>query len=327
MFLAVDAGGTSTRAVTLDASGRAFGYGYATTGNPTAVGIEQAVAAIGQSAQAALASGNVSSPDPVACVIAMAGQQTAPFLAQVSERLAAVGVGPVVLQPDLLGIFHSGTHVLDGYALIAGTGSVAARIRGGRLDRVMGGRGWLLGDEGSGFWIGHQVARAVVAALDDQVPPTALTELLLATVGIEVPDSADDRVRALHQLLTALWARRPVELAAFAPLAFQAQADPTAREIVLAASQALAKLIAAVRVPEQPGPVVVGGSVAVRGMLAAPVELRGELRRAAGDDVIPVRDGVVGAAVLALRTAGIEVDATLFRTLRAEVARVATVPG
>jgi len=322
MFLALDAGGTSTRAVTLDASGHALGYGRAATGNPTAVGIESAVAAIGHSAQSALA-GEVAT-DPVSCVIAMAGQQTPAFLNRVSARLGSLGVGPVLLQPDLLGIFHSGTHELDGYALVAGTGSVAARIRDGRLERVVGGRGWLLGDEGSGFWIGHHVARAVVAALDNQVPPTALTDLVLAAVGIEAPGSPIDRDRALHQLLTALWARRPVELSAFATLAFQSHADPAARAILLTASRALAQLITAVRMPDQPGPLVVGGSVAVRGMLAAPHDLRGELTRAAaGVQVIPVPDGVVGAAVLALRSAEIHVDAALFDTLRAEVGRVA----
>jgi glucosamine kinase len=234
----------------------------------------------------------------------------------------------VILQPDLLGIFHSGTHELDGYALIAGTGSVAARIRDGELARVVGGRGWLLGDAGSGFWIGHRVARAVIAALDDQVAPTALTELVLTAVGIELPVSSLDQLRALDELLTVLYARRPVELSAFAPLAFQAHADPAARQIVLAASTALAQLIGAVRVPDGPGPVIVGGSVAVRGMLAAPLDLRSELTEAAaGATLTPVSDGVVGAAVLALRSAEITVDATVFRTLRAEVSRIAAGAG
>src|SRR5215203_3253482 len=156
MFLALDAGGTSSRAVVLDASGRAYGYARAGSGNPTATGIRDAVNAIGVAAEQALA-GATGPRRPV------------------SDRLAALGVRRVVLEHDLLGIFHSGTAALDGYALIAGTGTVAARIRGGRLDRVVGGRGWLLGDAGGGFWIGHAVARAVVAALDGQGPSTALT--------------------------------------------------------------------------------------------------------------------------------------------------------
>jgi hypothetical protein len=42
----------------------------------------------------------------------------------------------------------------------------------------------------------------------------------------------------------------------------------------------------------------------------------------AGDHVIPVSDGLVGAAVLVLRQTGREVDETFFRTIQAEVARL-----
>ena len=122
---------------------------------------------------------------PTLALIAMAGEKTAAFREQVVGRLAALGLSEVVLDHDLLGIFHSGTAARDGYALIAGTGAVAARIRGGRLDRVVGGKGWLLGDAGSGFWIGHAVARAVVASLDGQGQGTALTDLVLEKLGIE----------------------------------------------------------------------------------------------------------------------------------------------
>lgn len=325
MFLAMDAGGTSTRAVLLDAAGRAFGYGRSGTGNPTAAGIGSAVAAIGTAADRAATGFPAGPTEPLECTIAMAGQQTAAFSAEVSARLAALGVQRVSLQPDLLGIFHSGTHEREGYALIAGTGSVAARVRDGRLERIVGGRGWLLGDAGSGFWIGHRVARTAIAALDGAVAPTGLTELVLAAAGIEPPSGPEDQARALIQLFTAVHAGRPVALSAFAPLAFEAYQDPAARAIVLAASEALADLITAVRVPELSGPVIGGGSVLVHGLLAAPAGLRRELAfPGENEELVAVADGVVGAAVLALRGGGIDVDAGVFRTIQAEVARVAT---
>src|SRR5215218_725960 len=183
MFLAVDAGGTSTRAVVLDPSGRAYGYGRTSGGNPTAAGIGPAVNAIGLAAEQALAS-FTGFRRPSAAVIAMAGEKTPAFKEQILRRLTALGLDQVVLDHDLLGIFHSGTAARDGYALIAGTGTVAARIRGGRLERVVGGKGWLLGDAGGGFWIGHAVARAVVASLDGQEQETALTDLVLEAMEI-----------------------------------------------------------------------------------------------------------------------------------------------
>jgi N-acetylglucosamine kinase-like BadF-type ATPase len=325
MFLAVDAGGTSTRAVVLDTSGRAFGYGRAGGGNPTAAGIRPAAEAISTAAEQAL--GGVTGPGrPTLALIAMAGEKTTAFREHISGRLAALGLKDVLLDHDLLGIFHSGTAARDGYALITGTGAVAARIRGGRLDRVVGGKGWLLGDAGSGFWIGHAVARAVVAALDGQGPDTALTGLVLDTLRIAADPGTDGgRAAALRQLVSAIYARPPISLAELAPLAFAAHEDRVARSILLGASAAVADLLAAVRAPDLPGPVVVGGSVMVHGMLAAPPSLQAELVPPAGGDlVIPVSDGLVGAAVLALRQAGCEVDDSLFRTIKAEVARLRT---
>jgi glucosamine kinase len=256
-------------------------------------------------------------------LLAMPGEKTAAFRQQVSGRLAALGIQEVVLEHDLLGMFHSGTAARDGYALIAGTGTVAARIRGGGLDRVVGGRGWLLGDAGGGFWIGHAVARAVVAALDVQGQDTQLTGHVLEAMGIEADTGTLTGCgEALRQLVSALYARPPISLAQFAPLAFAAHEDPVARPILIAASAALADLLSAVRAPDLSGPVVVGGSIIVRGMLAAPPSLQAELVPLLGDDVIPVSDGMVGAAVLVLRHAGREVDEALFHTIRAEVARV-----
>ena len=321
-LLALDAGGTSTRAVVLDATGSVLGFGRAGGGNPTSRGVAGAVSAIAAAARQAMdrADGPAGGGSGVA-TLAMAGQQSADFAAQVTDRLGRLGWSRVVLQHDLLGAFGSGTADLDGYALIAGTGSVAARVRNGWLEHVVGGRGWLLGDAGSGFWIGHRVARAVVAALDGQADDTALVPLVLDAAGVPHPGAgAADRVVALQALMDVLYAQAPVQLAALAPLAFAVPADPTARGILVAASQALADLVEAVRAPQLAGPVVVGGSVVVQGLLAAGPELQQHLVSVGGGAaLLPVSDGVLGTAVLALRDAGVELDAVAFERLRLAV--------
>jgi N-acetylglucosamine kinase-like BadF-type ATPase len=166
----------------------------------------------------------------------------------------------------------------------------------------------------------------VVASLDGQGPNTTLTGLVLKAMGIEADtDSLAARAEALRQLVSALYARPPISLAEFAPLAFSAHDDRVARPILVGASAALADLLSAVRAPDLPGPVVVGGSVIVHGMLAAPPSLQAELvSPAGGDTVIPVSDGLVGAAVLVLRHVGHEVDEAHFHRIQSEVARVAT---
>ena len=316
-LLALDAGGTSTRAVALDADGRVLGQGRSTAGNPTAAGIGPAAEAVGAAARAALPAGATAD----VAVLAMAGEQSDAFRALVTERLATHGVTRVVLDHDLLALFCSGTAALEGYALIAGTGTVAARVRGGLLERVVGGRGWLLGDAGGGFWIGREVARAVVAALDGQAEPTALTPLVLTALGIVAdPGYEAGRVSAIRQVVSAVYARRPVALAELAPLAFSVPDDPVARRIVVAASAALADLLDAVREPGLAGPTVVGGSVVVRGVLgAAPALAPALVPPARGAEVVPVPDGLVGAAVLALRHTGTTVDPALFERLRLAV--------
>jgi N-acetylglucosamine kinase-like BadF-type ATPase len=74
----------------------------------------------------------------------------------------------------LAGAFRGG----PGIVVIAGTGSGAAgRDAAGRTVRV-GGHGYLLGDEGGGYWIGRQAVSAALRAADGTGPPTALTELV-----------------------------------------------------------------------------------------------------------------------------------------------------
>lgn len=322
MLLAVDAGGTSTRALVLDTEATVRGYGRAGGGNPTARGLDAAVAAVAEAARIATRAVEVGADAQV--TLAMAGQRTPEFAAHVTARLQQLGWSRVVLEHDLLGVFGSGTWELGGYALIAGTGSVAARVRGGDLAHVLGGRGWLLGDAGSGYWIGHRVARAVVAALDGQAEETALTALVLDHAGVPYPGAgATERVAALRRLMSVLYAQPPVQLAALAPLPFTVPADPVAREILVAASEALAALVAAVQVPQSTGPVVVGGSVAVQGLLAAPPDLRQHLVPIGGGaTLIPVSDGVLGSAVLALRGAGVVVDEAVFTRLRTDLEAV-----
>ena len=68
----------------------------------------------------------------------------------------------------------SGTSAPRGAVLIAGTGTIAAWIADGEVTHRIDGHGWLVGDDGSGFWLGRQAVRAVLAELDGRGEPTLL---------------------------------------------------------------------------------------------------------------------------------------------------------
>jgi N-acetylglucosamine kinase-like BadF-type ATPase len=224
MLLGVDAGGTSTRAVLVDGTGRCVGYGLAGGGNPVSWGPERATAQIVAAVTGATEAAHYPGPIEVA-VLAMAGGSAFSASDMLGRALVPLGVGgPVEFAPDLLATFCSGTAELDGYALVAGTGAAAVRVRGGRVDASADGLGWLLGDEGSGFWIGHRAVVAALAGLDGRGPVTALTELVLAELGIadRLEPDVNGRPAALQASVDLLYGWRPVELSRFAAAAFRA---------------------------------------------------------------------------------------------------------
>ncbi|MCU6481088.1 N-acetylglucosamine kinase [Arthrobacter sp. A2-55] len=337
-YLAIDAGGTSTRAVFLTGSGQCLGYGVSGGGNPVSRGFDGAIEALLQASSGALG----GTPQPFSSVtIGMAGASlelaTEPF----RERFAGLGLsGNVVIESDLLATFYSGTCQDNGYALIAGTGAVAARISDSRLAAVADGTGWLLGDSGAGFWLGREVLRAVAAALDGRGRPTALLEPVLAELGISggTQDRTNGRVRAQQQLIAKIYALAPIELSRFAPMVFDAGDDAVARDITDRAAAALAGTLTAVLDGAVDGPLVFGGSVLTRGGSVADAvvsRLSGTIQQGtrqqgasrqegAQNLVVPilVADGMAGAAVLALKRAGEKVDEAVFERISASLAEL-----
>ncbi len=316
-IVAFDAGGTSTRAVILDRTGACLGYGKAGGGNPVSSGIPTVRASLRTALQRAAQQHGPGSAGYASAVVAMAGSSGRTTAETFTNDLSDLGLqGSVVIESDLLATFFSGTYHDRGYALVAGTGAIAARIKAGRLDAVADGMGWLLGDAGSGFWIGHQVVRAVSAALDGRGPQTSLCAAVLAALGIDpgLPALFQGRAAAAQQLIDAVYALVPVELSRFAPLAFDAvadSADAVAQDILVRAASALSATLGAVAAPAVNGPLIFGGSILGRdSALGTCVEA------AAGGSAIRVVDGVAGAAVLALKHAGCIVDAAMFARLQ-----------
>jgi len=320
-YLAVDVGGTSTRAVVTSEDGTCVGYGRAGSGNPTSSGTANAVAAIVEATRNAMAQAGSAPADIAVGLVGIAGAnaETGQWL---RVEVAKAGVPErLTFEADLLVAYFSGSLAADGYAIVAGTGAAAIRVRGGQIETICDGLGWLLGDAGSGFWIGHRAVLAATSALDRRGPATLLADLFTSQLGIEqiVRRGPNGRGVALDQVVRAVYDLRPVELARFAPLVFEAaeHGDDVALQIVADASDALAATLAAVVMPDIGGPLVLGGSI-----LSQQPAIAQRVARAldASANVITVSDGLAGAAVLALRRGGVDVDAVVFDRVRASLA-------
>jgi N-acetylglucosamine kinase-like BadF-type ATPase len=172
-----------------------------------------------------------------------------------------------------------------GIAVFAGTGSGALGCDGARSARA-GGHGFLLGDEGSAYWIGRAAANAALRWEDGMGGSAALRDAVVAASGRDLARLIDD----VHS--------HPAErgrLALLAPVVTAlAGEDAAARRIALEAAWHLAELAAAVG--RRLGPLPVSGT---GGVLRAPViwdrfaQLTGAVR--------PLAPPEVGAALLAGR--------------------------
>jgi N-acetylglucosamine kinase-like BadF-type ATPase len=132
-----------------------------------------------------------------------------------------------------IGAFAGGSGIL----ILAGTGSMAwARDEAGASHRT-GGWGEVVGDEGSGYWIGRQVLGAVSKSIDGRTGPTSLVAGVFGLLGLDPAD----QVNELEGWASRLSEPR-TQIAALAPvaLAHAEQGDTAARAIVDAAVDELA---------------------------------------------------------------------------------------
>jgi len=309
LVLGGDVGGTTTRILVAGCEGTPVRRGIAGGGNPVSHP-DTAAAALGQAVRDAL-----TGVDPARVRAAVVGLAGGSALQQPVVRVAfdrvwsdlGLSCSPTYA-PDLEVAFAAGTTEADGTVLIAGTGAVAGAVQGRCLVRAADGHGWLLGDDGSGFWLGREAARATLRTLDAAGPPSPLATAVLREVGAvdesteptQLCDVNAQRVRVIHTLN----ARPAVRLAELAPLVTAAHAagDPVARSIVEEAARLLLETVGRVRRPDERTPIVLAGSV-VREDSPVGATLRALLAERLPGTLLSARDGVGGAAWLALAAA------------------------
>lgn len=239
LILGVDGGQSSTMALLAASDGRVLGVGDGGPANHIHEpgGPERMERSLRDAVQSTFASAGLdAAPVESACFGMTGGMELVP------------AVVPRFLQAGLLTVHHDTVTALAGASrgepgiiVIAGTGAIAyGRTSDGREARADG-AGYLLGDEGGGYWVGLRALNAVARAVDGRGPDTRLVRDVPPALG--QPDYA-----GVHRAIYSQQVARP-EIAAIAAVVSQAAdaGDRVAQRILGEAGARLAETTLAVR--------------------------------------------------------------------------------
>lgn len=312
--LGVDGGGSGTRCVVIDASGRALSRGIGGPSNPLTAGFDEAAEAITAAVEAAAEEAGVEAFS--AACLGIAGTD------RPSGRDALMGIlnipsGRVRIVTDAAAALAGATGGGPGVIVISGTGSIALGMNEGGETARAGGWGWRLGDEGSGYYIGSRAIISALRSYDGRGQPTLLSERIAGQLNLGDLSGLIDRVYVEGMGVG--------EVAALAPLVGEAasEGDEEAESIMREAGEELGAAAIAVM-----GRLGLGGEVRVAynggvfklggALLSSFIET---VRGARPSSVIgpPRFEADVGAAMLALRELGVELGEGLLDRMEASL--------
>ena len=181
LILGVDGGGSQTRALLADMAGRVLGAGAAGASNYQAVGFAAATQALRAAIAEALRSAGLAPETPLeAACFGLAGIGRPDDRARFEDWATAERIASrCAFVSDAELVLAAGTPEGWGVALIAGTGSFCwGRNAAGHTARV-GGWGFLLGDEGSGYDLATQALRLATQTADGRAQAHAILRAVL----------------------------------------------------------------------------------------------------------------------------------------------------
>ena len=180
--LGIDVGGTKTVCLLADDEGRLIAESREEGANLQGAG-ELALEKVLHSVMEATLEGTGLIPSAIC--LGIAGVDRASDQAVVRGIMTRIGYkARILVVNDALIALQAGIGNAAGIVIVSGTGSIAyGRNDEGNASRA-GGWGYVLGDEGSGYWIGRLALRAVVRHADGRGRVTSLTPRLLAHFGV-----------------------------------------------------------------------------------------------------------------------------------------------
>ncbi len=238
--MGVDGGATKTLAAVLDLRERMLHVGEAGPSNEDAVGADAAVHALLSAAEEAMRRAGIDAGELGAAVLAIAGTDTDSIARHVREARTDAWI----VVNDVVAAWASATEGGPGVAAIAGTGSNVFGVGGaGAQTRAWRAGGWghLLGDEGSGYWLGVQSIKAALRDREASGPATALSEAVPSFFG----------ERSIEAVVARVYAKPPLKKDEIAKVAIEtgrlaADGDAVARELYERGAAQLGEQIVAV---------------------------------------------------------------------------------
>jgi glucosamine kinase len=226
--LGVDIGGTKSRA-RLVVGEEVVAEALSASASVAAEGPEAALAALDD----LLGRVPLPSSRPLDAVCAgVAGMLRGRSLGLFTARLGALAAGGPVLVVGDGALVLPAAGFSEGVGIICGTGTVAFARHDGR-QVTAGGWGYLLGDDGSGYWVFRRALRSVLDRCDRGRPLGPLGDALLEAVG----------ARELDDLRAAVYGDpRPGRWAALAP-AVLGSGDPEVANFLTEGAQGIGDLV------------------------------------------------------------------------------------
>ncbi|MCY4464217.1 MAG: hypothetical protein OXE46_01630 [Chloroflexi bacterium] len=205
LFAGIDGGGSNLRVTIVDSRLLPMATQSAGTANPSLIGHKQAQAHIRAVLRAALQQADFSPEKIMAAGIGIAGASNLHSRDWLLETLSAVlPSSHIVPSSDLEIALVGALGRRHGILLLAGTGSAVYGCAPDGKQLQVGGWGYLLGDEGSGYWLGIQLLRGIIAAHDEGIALTVLGAACLDELEIA---TARDLVGWLYRSNEATTAR------------------------------------------------------------------------------------------------------------------------
>ena len=168
-LLGLDCGGTASKALLTTVYGDILGRGQGGPANYVVNGIDGVVKSSLEAIEGCLAQAHLDlstlHQQGVFLALGVSGAGREPEMADVKVAFQSTGFDHVVVSHDASIALLGALGGADGVVVIAGTGSIAYGLRDEQSTRV-GGWGYLLGDEGSAFWISLCALQHVMWSFD-----------------------------------------------------------------------------------------------------------------------------------------------------------------